>query len=500
MRIYLELRKEWEPAHRARISYAFRLFCAIYGHQPELTSERAPSADIWIRYGSRKTEAPSRPALYLSNLYRARPVHEAAPPPWKFIQEDEETVLFYQPLPGEEPDWLGEIFEWVSCADEYSIEERDPVGRIPFAATYVGRHGLNVRIPYAAVSMRRLNLALCKIVPSMAAKPASPGSSGSHFLVSTHDVDYLPLGRPNAVYRLAKNAVISCLLSKQPKLALRQVAMALRVATGGQDPLDQIPHLAGEERGRGVGASYYFLPRHLARRDANYAAKEPVVQILMRSLQIFGLEVGVHGSYTCLDTSRGLSEEYEIFRQAGFRPRGGRQHWLRFTLDRLIPALEKAGAVYDTSIGWSDRIGFRAGACFAFPPYNFDEERAATFLEIPLAIMDQGLQEESNREEDWYSKAADLLSASRRYAWGGISLLWHPAAFGGGWLSPVIGEIFWHLMDDAGRNGDTWVSARSFVRAVHERYVEVGLLSGSAPHGMATQPLHQPLELETVRD
>lgn len=477
MRIYLELGKDAGPAHRARITYAFRLFCAIYGHEPVVNSDRAASADVWICYAPATAVRSTKPSLCLSNLYHPRPLRDPAPPPRGFVHEGEATVLFYEPLPDKEPDWLGEVFEWVSCADEYSIQQRDLSGRIPFSATYAGRYNLDIRIPYAAVAMRLLNRALCRVVPRAATEPLSPVPRVSHFIVSTHDVDYLPAGRFNAVRRLAKFATGSCLLSKRFSLGFRQLGMALKTALGGRNPLDQVPTLLQGERKRGVGSSFYFLLRHLHRRDANYTLHNPPgLANLLRSLQEQGTEVGVHGSYTSLDTPQGLEEEYAQLRVAGFSPQGGRQHWLRYTLDRLIPAMERVGALYDTSVGWSERIGFRAGACFAFPPYNFAEERPSTFLELPLAIMDQSIQEGLDRDKDWYSEAADLLLTSSRYGWGGISLLWHPTAFGGGWLEPEIGNIFWRLVDNREKWNDTWTSAASFVQTVRHRYVEVGLL------------------------
>jgi hypothetical protein len=172
-----------------------------------------------------------------------------------------------------------------------------------------------------------------------------------------------------------------------------------------------------------------------------------------------------------------LAEEFDCLRQCGFSPRGGRLHWLRFTLRRLIPALERAGALYDTSLGWGSHIGFRAGACFAFPPYNFQWERPATFLEIPLAIMDLGLYRElAAGNIDYVAEAQQLLSVSRQYGWGGISLLWHPTAFGGGWLAPQVGNALWQLIDHREEWNDTWVSADSFVQSVRDRYVKAGLL------------------------
>jgi hypothetical protein len=339
--------------------------------------------------------------------------------------------------------------------------------------------------------MRFLNSALCRLLPWGATEPQSPVESVRHFIVQTHDVDYLPVGRLNGVHRLAKNAAISCLLSKRPALGVSQASMALGLALGGRDPLDQISALVQGQTQRAVSASYYFLIRQLHRRDGNYTIEQPGLVNLMHSLEAQGMEVGVHGSYTCLDKPGGLADEWNRLRELGFRPQGGRQHWLRFTLDRLIAALERANVLYDTSIGYADRIGFRAGACFAFPPYNFDQERPATFLEMPMATMDVALRDEGLKEADWYNEAAELLAVSRRYGWGGISLLWHPAAFGGGWLSPEAGHTFWRLLDNREEWNDTWLSAAAFRQSVRQRFVEVGLLpadSGSAAAKEQVQP------------
>jgi len=73
------------------------------------------------------------------------------------------------------------------------------------------------------------------------------------------------------------------------------------------------------------------------------------------------------------------------------------------------------------------------------PPYNFAEERPARFLELPLAIMDQALPPKA---EEAFREVAKLLATSRTYGWGGISLLWHPEAFGGGQLPIGIGRTF----------------------------------------------------------
>jgi hypothetical protein len=383
--------------------------------------------------------------------------------------------LFYTSQHGAKPDWLAEIFEWVSCADEYSVTARDEVGRIPFSASYFGRYDLDPRVPYGAIAMRQLQSELEESIFGCQSVSESASASRSHFVVNTHDVDVLPLTAAISAKRLAKNAVVSLLLKRSPRLALRQAGYSMLAVTGTHNALDQIPALVAGELNRSAGSTFYFLSSQMHRRDANYSVDDERVVQLLQSLSSAGIEVGIHASYTSLDESDRLCCETERLRQLGFTPLGERQHWLRFTLDRLIPAVERAGLLYDTSLGWSDRLGFRAGVCFAFPPYDFRHERAAAFLEVPLVIMDQAVDNVAADEESRYRAAAEILATSREFGYGGISVLWHPTAFGGCQLPADVGRIFWRLLDDATSSGDAWVSGATFIASTCERYRQAGL-------------------------
>jgi hypothetical protein len=395
------------------------------------------------------------------------------PAPWprSFSEEGRKTALFYPTENSVEVDWLAEIFEWTSCADEYSVSERDSVNRVPFENSVFARYELDGRKPYAALAMWFLQHAICKLLPAAAERARAPDINLTHAIVCSHDVDFIPLGYLSTLLRLAKNSLIS--LQESPTLAFAIAARAVRFALGGINPLRDVEQLARSEQISGVTSSFNFIVRHGHRRDANYRIESQEVVALAKWLQSIGMEIGVHGSYTSLDTGAGLAREFEVLQKHGFRPLGGRQHWLRFSLDRLIPAVESAGALFDTSVGWQNRIGFRAGACFPFPPYNFADERPARFLELPLAVMDQALPPKA---EEAFSEGTKLLANSRMYGWGGISLLWHPASFGGGQLPIGIGRTFYDLVNARSEWEDTWLSAEQFLLKVRDRYVEVGLM------------------------
>lgn len=475
MRIILEFIPEQSEVARRRLRYAFALFCAIYDHDIADNSAGA-KADLCISYRAQVCCADGTPLVRLSCCYNSRSSHEAAPAPQLREVHGKEVVLVHAPVPGQEPDWLAEIFEWVSCADEYSIASRDEFGRIRFSDSYMGRHGLNPQIPYAAVAMQSLQQAICRVIPQCDSSPPSPVSHPAHFIINTHDIDYLPTSLFSSLRRQLKNSLISLLLYRSPLRAASQVALAVRLAFGGRNPLDQVQRILDGLLQRNARSTFFWITARRHRRDANYDIEQPLVTTVLRQLTISGMEIGIHGSYFSLDQAASLAAERKHLEEQGYPIYGNRQHWLRFTLGALIDACERAGVQYDCSVGWSERIGFRAGACFAYPPYRFDEERPARFLEFPLALMDGSLLKDPRVAASGELAVTKMLAASRALSWGGFSALWHNTAFDGAILPKSVGKLFWKLLDKQAEWGDSWVTGRDFLSSVSSRYVKAGLL------------------------
>ncbi len=98
-----------------------------------------------------------------------------------------------------------------------------------------------------------------------------------------------------------------------------------------------------------------------------------------------GSEVGLHGIDAWVDSSTGREELEEIRRLTGVSEIGVRMHWLYY--DQQSPVtLEKAGAVYDSTIGYNETVGYRAGTTQVYKPLD-----ANRLLELPLHAMDTAL-------------------------------------------------------------------------------------------------------------
>lgn len=118
-------------------------------------------------------------------------------------------------------------------------------------------------------------------------------------------------------------------------------------------------------------------------RASRYSAAD--IADTIRKLTIAGSEVGLHGIDAWVDGARGRAELEEIRRLTGVSEIGVRMHWLYY--DQQSPVtLENAGAAFDSTIGYNETVGYRAGTTQAYKPLQ-----ATRLLELPLHVMDTAL-------------------------------------------------------------------------------------------------------------
>lgn len=132
------------------------------------------------------------------------------------------------------------------------------------------------------------------------------------------------------------------------------------------------------------------------------------------SLSAAGCEIGLHGIDAWCDGAKAREEMEQLQSFAPSENRGVRMHWLYF--DQQSPdVLDNAGADYDSTAGYNEAIGYRAGTAQAYKPL-----KARRLLELPLIIMDTAL---------FFPKRQDLSAEAARDQVQRI--LEHAAASGG---------------------------------------------------------------------
>jgi hypothetical protein len=102
-------------------------------------------------------------------------------------------------------------------------------------------------------------------------------------------------------------------------------------------------------------------------------------------LQSADCEIGLHGIDGWTDSALGRQELEEVRRLAGASAMGVRMHWLYYS-QQSAAKVEAAGAAYDSTIGYNDTIGYRAGTTQVYKPLD-----ANRMLELPLHAMDTAM-------------------------------------------------------------------------------------------------------------
>jgi len=147
------------------------------------------------------------------------------------------------------------------------------------------------------------------------------------------------------------------------------------------------------------------------------------MQSLLHKLKENGDEIGIHGSYFSYNNPQLLLDETrELEQLIKEKILGTRQHNLNLDVPKTWEYQVKCGLLYDSSLGFSDRIGFRWGTSFPF----FPNSKAGTIpiIEIPLIIMDICLDFCDNIVPDCHQ----VIDEVERY-FGVLTLLWHPPVF-----------------------------------------------------------------------
>ena len=121
----------------------------------------------------------------------------------------------------------------------------------------------------------------------------------------------------------------------------------------------------------------------LPRRAAQYELAQ--LQTSIRRILAQGGEIAVHGIDAWRDPVAARDEQERVRSVTNSSEIGIRMHWLFF--DAESPTiLEEAGYSYDSTIGYNNAVGYRAGTTQAFKPLGMER-----LLELPLHIMDTAL-------------------------------------------------------------------------------------------------------------
>jgi hypothetical protein len=246
----------------------------------------------------------------------------------------------------------------------------------------------------------------------------------------SHDVD--ETGFPRSI----SSSLGHTLNRRQPFATLRDLlgpAFGLRPSL-----LEAVFRITELSKRHGMVSALYWKNSPKSDWDSGYDLSMKAVHEAVFQLKNDGTELGVHPSYyTFNDPCRFSNEVKRICEVIDETRVGGRQHFLRWH-PRTWHEWEKCGLAYDSTVGFSDQIGFRAGTCVPYRPWSLELNREIELLEIPLLAMDVTLAYYMRLTPE---KSVELLlrCAERCKIVGGVfTLLWHNRSL----LDPNYGRAY----------------------------------------------------------
>jgi|SRR5579872_268479 len=212
----------------------------------------------------------------------------------------------------------------------------------------------------------------------------------------------------------------------------------------GMEPaeLNSVRSIALASKRHGLKSAVYWKASPAGPNDSGYDPRHHKVRQVVSWLDRIGAESGIHPGYNTFRSPEKLRREVAILRETlGERRIGGRQHYLRWSPDSWID-WENCGLSYDSSVGFAERIGFKAGTCIPYQPWLFPLNRKADLIEIPLLVMDRTLLAYMGLTKEQSIQHVNQLIERCRTVGGVFTILWHNDAF----LNPFYRDVYLGLL------------------------------------------------------
>jgi hypothetical protein len=219
------------------------------------------------------------------------------------------------------------------------------------------------------------------------------------------------------------------------------------------------------------GSTFFFLPFKNVTGTVGStpapkrrAAKYDVAGIREEVLELAnnGCEVGLHGIDAWQSAQNGRAELHRMRDVTGQAEMGTRMHWLYWN-ESSPKTLEEAGFAYDSTFGYNDAVGFRAGTTQPFCPLS-----AERLLELPLNIQDSAMfySDRMKLSETEALNACKKLIQCMSLSGGALTVNWHTRS-----LSPerLWGDFYVQLLKEIQTHRVWFGTAHEIVSWFRER-------------------------------
>jgi len=332
-------------------------------------------------------------------------------------------------------DIFGSAFFMLSRYEELVTQDRDNHNRFPATASMAFKVGFLDR-PVVNEYLEILWTCLTQLWPDLVRKERT-----FRKLISCdmdHPFDLVGYSLKRTILRVGARL----LRDKNPKLALYD-ALNYLFKKFGSDRFDEyrnnIDWMMRVNDAVGNKVAFYFIPVQTDsnKEDPNDVRSEKTSSLLKHIVDS-GHEVGFHPGYKTYKfaenfkkSGKALIEACES-KQIDVSSLGGRQHYLRYDVSQTPQLWQVNGFVYDSTLGYADKAGFRCGVCFEYTMFDLIQRKKMHLKQRPLIVMEctiighayesLGYSQESTQRFEYFKEICKQFN-------GDYVLLWHNSYF-----------------------------------------------------------------------
>jgi hypothetical protein len=346
-------------------------------------------------------------------------VTKAANLPIFFQNEAANVALPYDPF--------AMIFYLVSRYEEYLPSEKDEHDRFPAAQSLAFRANF-LHLPLVDFLVKKIK----KLI--LEKNNRFFFNEKKYTFLPTYDVDYAWAYLHRDVKRTA-GGYAKALIQRDFEQIKRRIEVS---KTPQKDPFFTFPYLHSLHKKLDLKPIFFFLIGDYGTFDKNISHKNTAFQQLIQNLALH-YPIGVHPSYQSNQNIQQLQIEKQRLENITKKTiTFSRQHFLKLNLPKTYQNLLNIGITNDFTMGYAEKIGFRASTATPYFWYDLQNEKETNLRLTPFQVMDVTLKSYLKLSQHEALDAVQKLVETTKSVEGTFSTLWHNSSLSevdgwGGW-------------------------------------------------------------------
>ncbi|MDR1006732.1 MAG: polysaccharide deacetylase family protein [Bacteroidales bacterium] len=281
-------------------------------------------------------------------------------------------------------DMFSAAFMCVSRYEEYLPFDSDIHKRYPASSSSAFKQGL-LHLPLVNLWAKALKARLIAAYPHLVFR------NRQYNFINTIDVDSVFAFKGKGLALSLAGLCRDVLVRRNAAMMLTRIKILLDIEEDIANNFDFITKVAEDNKAKTM---FFMQVGRYGRFDKNINIKNRDFQTIIRRLAT-QYKIGIHPSYAS-DSKKTIIEK-EIKNLQNVIPHqpiaDSRFHFIRFSLPKSYNVLTELGITDDYSMGYTDKVGFRASICTPYHFYDLQRETQTPLVVHPYAIMDVTLQQ-----------------------------------------------------------------------------------------------------------